>query len=158
MYSVYSAYSDPLRFSPFSPFRAGIHEYGECIRPVADLPRVDRGRRPHAPFGAPAPGLLPASGPGRRPSRPVGTKHASETRITRPSSAFHHELVSFMLLAPKRALRACFRVSSARRPGRPSSRARPAARSSARFRTDGVGLRFFQMPNAYIFGLKALLP
>ena len=29
MYSVYSAYSDPLRFSPFSPFRAGIHEYGE---------------------------------------------------------------------------------------------------------------------------------
>ena len=127
MYSVYSAYSDPLRFSSFSPFRAGIHEYGECIRPVADLPRVGRGRRPRTPFGAPGPGPLPASGPGRRPSRPVGTKHAPETRITRPSSVFHLERVPFMLLASKRALRACFRVSSVRRPsdGRPAPVPRP---------------------------------
>ena len=146
MYSVYSAYSDPLRFSSFSPFRAGIHEYGECIRPVADLPRVGRGRRPHAPFGAPGPGPLPASGPGRRPSRPVGTKHASETRITRPSSVFHHERVPFMLLASKRALRACFSRFVGSSPERRPSRARPEAPPSARFRTDGVGLRFFQMP------------
>ena len=36
---MYSAYSDPLRFWLLSPFRAGIHEYGEytaaLIRPAA---------------------------------------------------------------------------------------------------------------------------
>ena len=70
---------------------------------------------------------IPCRGKSRHPSCAVGTKHASETRITRPSSVFHHEQVSFMLPALKRALRACFRVPSVRRPNarRPAPVPRP---------------------------------